>query len=75
MTRPLEAKILLRVGEDKRGVVGLQKVGVAGEVEPGEADEGRDGDAGPEGGVRDVGERLLRLMEAGAQSLIHRAGQ
>jgi hypothetical protein len=27
--------LLLRVGEDKRGVVGLQKVGVAGEVEPG----------------------------------------
>ncbi|MEI6377744.1 MAG: cyclic nucleotide-binding domain-containing protein, partial [bacterium] len=27
--------LLLRVGEDKRGVVGLQKVGVPGEVEPG----------------------------------------
>ena len=27
--------LLLRVGEDKRGVVGLQKVGVTGEVEPG----------------------------------------
>jgi hypothetical protein len=27
--------LLVRVGEDKRGVVGLQKVGVPGEVEPG----------------------------------------
>ena len=27
--------LLLRVGENKRGVVGLQKVGVSGEIEPG----------------------------------------
>ena len=28
--------LLLRVGENKRGVVGLQKVGVSGEIEPAE---------------------------------------
>ena len=27
--------LLLRVGESQRGVVGLQKAGVAGEIEPG----------------------------------------
>ena len=27
--------LLLRVGENHRGVVGLQKVGVSGEIEPG----------------------------------------